>query len=790
MSVVYRERDRERDRDRDRHHGSTVRRYIVPDDDDVRSTIVKEKDVVVRRKTSPVREVVERRIEIDSEPRRDEEIRIVTKQRVERSPPGSNEVRYERAVVRAPSPPVERERERYRDYRIEQLDRPPPIRDGYDLERYTRSVDYYGHPQPIIIRQEPVIIRDRGSRYELVERERDDYRDDRALVRREEPRRREEEDYYYERTTREVDRGRRDNGRDIEPRDSASQHPSDRYSDDDVYVRKERTIERSRSGSHHRRHLAEGAIAGIGAAEIMRHHKKKKGEETNHRGRNILGSAALGAVGAEVVSRAKSKVRSFRGSPSRSRSRSSGSDDRHRSRSRNRKKSRSRSKSRARTLGGVAAVAALGAVAGYAIQQRKKKKAQEEQIAERNPRSRRRDSSVDSRQMIEPPPEGKHLDPGHRKQRIAQAGLATAAAAGLIQRLRSRSRGAKGKERSRSKSRIRAGVPIAAAGLGGAAIAGLWEKKKARQEARQQEQYQREFSRSRSRSRSLTRSPGGRSRSRSYSPLRRHASYGDDHGARRAPGDAAMIEYGGDPIPPERPGEYRRRHRGSSSDSSPDRRRRRSPSRSRSRNRGLAEAATAAGLAGLAAHQYTKRSERKKAEKEQRRKSGSSEQASTILILPGRDREHEDELYERDHAPYSPPPMGANANNYRGDNDYYPQSNSFPPPPTGPTNEYPHEQQYPPADYSPHPGQPAGEYAPQPYNPADYPPPPGAGPGADHFPTSPGTPYEHGYPPGETFAGDPRQDHNPYHHQQDRVPQNVSPTDYVDDPHGVSLAPG
>ncbi len=74
--------------------------------------------------------------------------------------------------------------------------------------------------------------------------------------------------------------------------------------------------------------------------------------------------------------------------------------------------------------------------------------------------------------------ESEHCDPEHRNRRIAQAGLASAAA-GILDRVRSRSRGGK---RSRSKE-SRTGVPVAAAGLGGAAIAGLYERSKARKEA-------------------------------------------------------------------------------------------------------------------------------------------------------------------------------------------------------------------------------------------------------------------------------------------------------------------
>ncbi|GAM82041.1 hypothetical protein ANO11243_000200 [Dothideomycetidae sp. 11243] len=767
MSVVYKERERERERDGGGRSYTTVRRYRVPDRDDPdNASVVKERELVIRKDNPPAtREVKEYRVEREVEreereveqPRRELEYRVVERERereVERAPV-SKEIRYERDLVRVPSPSSDHVRE-YREVR--EIDR-PHLRDSYDLERYTRSVDYYA-PQPIIIRQEPIIIRERDpgvmgrdrSRYELIER--DEVRDDRALVRH----------YYYERRTREVDRGpKRDGGggehfderehrhrRDIDPRDSASQHADDYSSEDDTYIRREKIIERDRSASpHHRRHLAEGAIAGIGAAEIIRHHRKQKGEEPGHRGRNLVGSAALGAVGAEVLSRARSKARSHRGSHSRSRSRSSSSSDGAAAyrRSRHRKhRSRSRSKSRIRQLGGVAAVAAVGALAGYALRNRNK-----QQIIERRSRSRHRRGSVEREEIIEtggPRSVDDPKPPDHRNRRIAQAGLASAAAAGLWQRIRSRSRGAKGK--SRSRSRLRAGVPIAAAGLGGAAVAGLYERSKARKEAQREQVTERGVSVSPSRSRSRSRS----------------VPYGEDPNLRHATSDPALIEYGGDPIYAEQPGEYRRRHRGGSSDSSPDRRRRRSRSRSnsRSRTRGLAEAAAAAGIAGAAAHELTKRSERKKAEKERRREympCGPVLGAHKTNDPQGRERE--DELYAQEH-PYTPPPMGANAGEYAHQGDYYPQSNSFPPPPA---NDYSaREANYPPGEYPP-------------YNPADYPPPPGGGPnaGVDHYPPSPGAHYNNagGYGPNETFVGDNRHE-EPQHQSANgrRGPDNPS----------------
>lgn len=96
--------------------------------------------------------------------------------------------------------------------------------------------------------------------------------------------------------------------------------------------------------------------------------------------------------------------------------------------------------------------------------------------------------------------------------------------------------------------------------------------------------------------------------------------------------------------------------------------------------------------------------------------------------------------------------MGPNAN-FQGQQDYYPQSNSFPPPPGG---------DFPPTDYPP-------------YNPADY------HPQAAGVPRQAGPPPEQQYSqyaPADTYAGDMRFDPPPTHEQnydpRNRGPQNVS----------------
>ena len=618
-----------------------------------------ENRVVIRRERTP-----------DPEPER-REIRVIERER-EREP----EIRrYER--------PVEREIRYERD-----LDR----RD--DLERYTRTVDYYPRPeppQPIIIRQEPqqIIIQEAPraplvvpapappkeedfqmiQRSEIRQSERSEvgsrHEEDRQIARRPKPKEdEEEEDYYYERRVREVSRddrsrheedrySRREREREVSPGDSISQYGRDRdrrrgYESDDSYeyIRKETREDYSDEGSpHHRRHLAEGAIAGIGAAELLRHHKKKTdGDESSRRSRvgKDVGAAALGAIGAQAITRARShyreKSKSRRGSRDRSRSRSRSRDRDREGRRRHRReksRSRSRSKSRVKQLAGLGlGAAAVAAAVGYANRQNKKN-----QVEERRSRSRTRRHSVGA-----PEEADDARNPSHRNKKIAQAGLAGAAVAGLVERARSKSRGSRGK--SRSKSRVRTGIPIAAAGLGSAAIAGLYERNQAGKkdkEARREERHQRRERRSRSRSQSMPPYNGG---------------------ARDAPpgaaGDPGLIEYGDQPVgynggvpdyynrPASQQGYYnnpqgamvpaavagaaygqqreRERNRsGSDSGSDEGRRRRRhrrrkSESRSRSRSKGLAQAAAAAGVAGIAASEHEKRKQRRKEEKRERRR--------------------------------------------------------------------------------------------------------------------------------------------------------------------------
>ncbi|KAI9685094.1 MAG: hypothetical protein M1822_005486 [Bathelium mastoideum] len=746
MSVIVRERERERERDRDRDWDTsrsvyestrestregprtftTVRRYKVPDRSSETERFEGETRIVRRERVpSPPDNVREWRIEreVDRDVRPRSPPSSVRDYRSDRDYRIERDFAVEREVTRAPSPPAAYRRE-VRVIRNE--DREEPARRlPFDVERYSKSTEFFARPeapqpiiirepapQPIIIREaapQPIIIRERSrtrspprpreESYEMIERS--EVQDNRSVVRREEPPppapapQPKEEDYYYERRVREVERPQRresfsdeewDRRREVHPRESASQYGDEQWSSDEdlVYYKKRGG---SRAGSreaspHHRRHLAEGALAGVVGGELLRRHRKNDGEAHGGRLSNAAAGGIIGVAGAEAVSRIRSRSRRRKEERSRSESSDRGRKHRHRHRhhhkSKSRSRSRSRSKSRARQLAGLAGVAAVGALAGYALKQRGKN--QQEVIVEDRGRSRSRvrAHSADSYDSVV---EGdvKHADLQHRNRRIAQAGLASAAVAGLVERARSKSRQRKGDNRSRS--RIRQGVPIAAAGLGGAALAGLYERSKGKKEERELE----ERSRSRPRSRSVP-----------------------PYEERRAAGDPALIEYGGEPIYPGRdeeyyrmhggrgyddPAEYRRHRRGSSASSSPGGGRDRSRSRSRARH--VAETAAVAGAAGLAAHKATQRSERKRAEKERRRRE--EEDGYPPDVGPG--------------APYSPGPPGAEP--YAQDPNYYPHNNAFPPPPN--TGAYPPQQNIPPQE-NPYP----------PYNPADYGPMPGA----------------------------------------------------------------
>lgn len=496
---------------------------------------------------------------------------------------------------RAPSRYYEREPDRDRlpprEWKWERESAPPG-----ELERYTRSTEYYA-PQPIIIRSDPVIIREPAEQ-QMVDRDRDRDRNRDREERRPSPRREDqrqlarrpqtpEEDYYYERRTRELDRpGRddyeydeRDYRREVRPKDSASQYQGqgDDYSDDEYYYRKDTT---RGSSPNHKRHLAEGAVVGLGAAALLQHHRKSEGEKPGGYGQ-LIGGAALGTVGAEVVTRVRDHY-----------TRSSSEDSEERG-----GRSRSRGVNNLAKLG---AVAALGALATYAVTRNNKGKNGGD---DRRIRSRRRRGSV-SRNRSRSESRSSAQDAKRKNNIIAGAGLASAAAAGIWERTRSKSRP------GRSKSRVRQGVPIVAAGLGGAALAGLYEKQKTKSKPQPKA---RSASRRRTRARGSRSHSGSRSRSKSRGRDADFGPYAD--GYLDANRDRNLIEYGEDPVVAERATARRHRRRSPSSSTSPPPRRRLHEERSRSRGRWDSS------REGGAAHEASKRREKNRAEKDRHGKT-------------------------------------------------------------------------------------------------------------------------------------------------------------------------
>ncbi|KKA17989.1 hypothetical protein T310_8063, partial [Rasamsonia emersonii CBS 393.64] len=282
----------------------------------------------------------------------------------------------------------------------------------------------------------------------------------------------------------------------------------------------------------------------------------------------------------------------------------------------------------------------------------------------------------------------------HRNKRMAEAGLAGAAVAGLIEKARSRSRSRKG-ERSRSRSRIRKSLPIVAAGLGSAAIAGLYEKHKEKKEEEAAAERQRRQSRSRSRARSAIH-PDPTRESPGLIEYGNDPVYGSipttDYYGRPAtpqgyysdavvPADAGDAAYGAARHGRRHRHRHRSHSRGYSSDSSSEsdresrrsHRRQQKKERSSSRIRDLAEAGLAAAGVGYAASKYAERKEKKKkADKERHSRERERRRNES-------DREHDSYEEQYDHAPYAPsPPVGIAGEPAE---NYYPYTNRFPPPP-------------------------------------------------------------------------------------------------------------
>lgn len=573
-SIIYRDRERDRFDDSrtnistarrtDERGGgyTTVKRYVVKGEDDSRSSFgggsrirperVEETRIVRREVDVEEPRRHERREERREDPRSSDRELIIRRDRGEEEPRRDYGRRDDRTdereiVIRRTTEREEPSRERdltiarYDDRRDDRYDL--DIRRGdygdRDLQRYNRTTEYFqpAQPQTIVIRNEIVMPRGRDDDFDNIRRSEAD--EERSVVKRE-PSGGRGEEFFYEKKVREriEEPPRREDDhwddrrsrREISPHDSVSQvGRRDRgYSSDDsmVYVRHKVTEDEGYDGSRspkHKRHIAEGAIAGIGVAELLRHHKSKEGGETSggigRIGRDV-GAGALGALAAEGVTRARSAYRERSKSRRRSRSSSGGRGGRSRAGSR---RGRDRSRSRSESTSGVKKLAGLGlgaaAIAAAAIyaQKRNKQKSQSPNGRGRSS-SRRRGSSV-------PPSETDDArNPSHRNKIMAEAGAAGAVLAALVERQRSKSRG------GRERSKVRQALPVIAAGLGSAGIAALYEKNKAKKETEAAATAQRRASRSRSRSRS-------RGRGRSADPY-----YDGPRGA--AMSDPNLIEYG------------------------------------------------------------------------------------------------------------------------------------------------------------------------------------------------------------------------------------------------------
>ncbi|KAJ5888748.1 hypothetical protein N7495_008789 [Penicillium taxi] len=571
-----------------------------------------------------------------------------------------------------------------------------PRRYDYDREYSFHSLDLERpQAQPAAVMREQSITLDkvrtsfspRDSEYDMIRRSEVD-----------------EDPYYYHRRHTQYDERR--SRRDFSPGETISTRRRDHdrdYSSDDsmVYVRKET---RKIKEDHHKRHLAEGALLGAGAAELVRHHRKREGEEVSHGVSHAVRTAGAGALGAVAIN-AAGQLRKYYRSKSRSRHRShSFGDDYHRSyhtsRGRSYHTSRGRSRSHSRPHAKTLLELGLGAAAvaaGVAALRKSNKNNNDERRSRSRTRSWSRNSGGVSTTRTEETTETGRSE-SQRRKHIAGAGLAGAAVVGLIEHARNRSRSRHG--RSRSKSRVRKALPVIAAGLGTAAATGLYEKKKAEKEVR--------IDRRQSRSRSRRGSP------ERYTETSRESTNLIEYGRDPVTGSIPAEHYYGAPASPD--GAYysdgfdrresrrsRSRSRVRYSSSSGEERRSRSMHRSRSRSRAPSEASFGAGLG------HTRRYSRDRglAERDHFRKLLFLD-SEGFKLIDQTDDGHRSDPYEESYnpAPFSNP----SPNTYQpyrpaSTHNYYPNSNYFPPPPPS-TGSTPNLH----------------------YNPADYPPPPGAGP--------------------------------------------------------------
>ncbi|KAK2598174.1 hypothetical protein QQS21_005725 [Conoideocrella luteorostrata] len=633
--------------------------------------------------------------------------------------------------------------ERYRketEYYVPQSPPPPPVIIRQQSSEPQRIIVQDAPPAPIIVpRQQPgvVVVRDRENDREMVRRERDPY----------------EDDYYYRYDRREVGPYRGDRERDYAMARYEHRRPrrdDDYYSDDDEFYYRRTTVRRDRSESpHHKRHLAEGALAGAGLSAILSSRRDGYGDLPENRGRKVLAGAALGALGTEVARRAHSAYEERFGDGRES-------PDHHHLLKKG-------------LAFGAVALAAAGAAKYYQTN-----KVEKEEAHRGRSRTRGHYSGDDYSRSVS---RSSRVTRSKSRRRsistVAKAALGTAATAGIVKHFRDKSKSkSRHGSRSRSKSRLRrvaeVGGVAAAAGIANK----LWKNHKEKKEGTRDlsesgdDDYHRHRD-TRSRRRSLS---GSRHRSRSRSMAR------SPYSQPGADPELGLVEYGHDPLYPEprsamsprdvdpevedmRRERRRRRRRGRSASLSEteDLHERK---RSKSRLRDMA----AAGAAAIGIKEFKDRHDRKDQESRDRR---SRDRRSRDRHDDRRPRFDEDS--RRDYfddagpRPHSPPTASGGA--------YYPP---YPPTPGGPPMASG-------ANYASYPdshgGTPAHNAEYQPYVPQDYtgyappPPPPPAGPPPPPEPGFRSAEYPPGPPPP---PGPPRPPAGPPPTGGNRPPDHVS----------------
>lgn len=337
----------------------------------------------------------------------------------------------------------------------------------------------------------------------------------------------EEDPYYYHyhrrRRLRNSDdrRGQNSSPRELIPRSSRRKRDSDSESSTDdrmIDVRKE-TREYDRYEIHHRRHMAEEALVGVGAAELPRNSRNRDGEVSSGSSHAIK-TAGTGSLDAVAV-RTAAHIREYYRSKSRIRSRS---------------RSRTRSCTRAKPLQELGLGAAAVAAGVASLRNSKENEGESDHRGRSRTRSRRRSRSRSrsrSRQRNRKPSTPRSEEDGvsgepQPRQYIVGAGRGSAAVAGLVEHNRNKSRSRKDE---RSQSPLRKALPVLAAGAGTAAATGFYEKKNTKNEDRD--------------SVSSYRHRGSRSRSHSGGVYPDPSRY-----------SAGLIEYGSNPVSGSIPAEH------------------------------------------------------------------------------------------------------------------------------------------------------------------------------------------------------------------------------------------